>query len=115
MLPLGELPGGEFRSQATGVSADGLVVVGESATTSGPEAFMWTSEGGMEGLGVLGTASGGAFESIARAVSADGSIIVGKTSSVSGIEAFRWTSETGLVGLGDLDGPPFQSRAFARP
>jgi probable HAF family extracellular repeat protein len=34
---------GPFESQATGVSADGSVVVGESKTAAGKEAFVWTS------------------------------------------------------------------------
>jgi probable HAF family extracellular repeat protein len=35
---------GPFESKATGVSADGSVVVGESQTAVGKEAFVWTAE-----------------------------------------------------------------------
>jgi probable HAF family extracellular repeat protein len=35
---------GPFESRATGVSADGSVVVGESKTADGKEAFVWTAE-----------------------------------------------------------------------
>ena len=35
---------GPFESKATGVSADGSVVVGESQTADGKEAFIWTAE-----------------------------------------------------------------------
>ncbi len=35
---------GPFESKATGVSADGSVVVGESKTAAGKEAFIWTAE-----------------------------------------------------------------------
>src|SRR5262245_54599789 len=41
-VPLGDLPGGLFLSRASGVSADGSVVVGESVSASGFEAFRWT-------------------------------------------------------------------------
>ena len=40
-----------FDSGAYGVSADGSVVVGVSSSASGPQAFRWTSDGGMVGLG----------------------------------------------------------------
>jgi probable HAF family extracellular repeat protein len=40
---LGEAEG-VFESKATGVSADGSVVVGESKTAAGKEAFVWTAE-----------------------------------------------------------------------
>jgi probable HAF family extracellular repeat protein len=35
---------GPFRSKATGVSADGSVVVGESTTAAGNEPFVWTAD-----------------------------------------------------------------------
>jgi probable HAF family extracellular repeat protein len=57
---LGDLPGGEFHSVAIGVSADGSVIVGPSDSASGYEAFRWTSDGGMVGLGDL---PGGWFQS----------------------------------------------------
>ena len=50
-MPLGDLPGGEFNSNSSGVSADGSVVVG-SGTVVGDgandnEAFRWTGATGM--------------------------------------------------------------------
>lgn len=54
---------------------------GESA-----EAFRWTSDGGMVGLGDL---PGGRFDSFAIGVSADGSVIVGGGNIADGTEAFR--------------------------
>ena len=105
---LGDLAGGSFFSRANGVSADGSVVVGQSNSTSGVEAFRWTSVGGMVGLGDL---PGGIFRSAATGVSADGSVVVGLGNSASGEEAFRWTSGGGMVGLGDLPGGIFQSQA----
>lgn len=107
--PLGFLPGG-FSSGASAISADGRVVVGDATSSAGGQAFRWTAEEGMVGLGDL---PGGTFSSAAFGVSADGSVIVGQGSS-SGFDAnqaFRWTQATGMVGLGDLPGGRFLSRA----
>ena len=106
---LGDLSGGDFMSLVSGVSADGLTVVGCSISASGTEAFRWTSASGMVGLGDL---SGGDFYSYAEGVSADGSTVVGYSKSASGYEAFRWTSASGMVGLGDLSGGLFESCAY---
>ena len=38
-LGLGDLPGGEYRSDATAVSANGKVVVGQSDSAPGQEGF----------------------------------------------------------------------------
>jgi probable HAF family extracellular repeat protein len=122
---LGYLPGGgpsatgwsAGHSSAQGVSADGSVVVGYSASAnslnqpwqggplqndafSGFEAFVWTETAGMIGLGDL---PGGYFDSSASAVSANGQVIVGTGTSAAGAEAFRWTSQTGMTGLGYLN------------
>ena len=105
---LGTLGGANPVSAANGVSANGSVVVGR--TTTGTEAFMWTSGGGMVSIGDF--PDGGA-NSTANAISDDGSVIVGGGlhSGPSG-EAFRWTSGTGLVGLGDLAGGNADSLAL---
>ena len=113
MVGLGDLPGGSFHSFAYGNSEDGSVVVGESYSSSGSEAFRWSSAGGIVGLGDL---PGGFFGSVARAVSADGTVVVGGGNLAFGqglntAEAFRWTSEGGMVGLGDLPGGVFASIA----
>jgi probable HAF family extracellular repeat protein len=99
---LGGLPG-SFSSSATGVSADGSVVVGSSTRTPmwTTEAFRWTQATGMVGLGDL---PGGSFSSSANGVSADGSVVVGISNIGNGNEAFRWTQATGMVGLGNLSG-----------
>jgi len=52
-IPLGDLPGGNFSSSATGVSDDGTVVVGNGSPASGGGAFRWTAATGMVGLGDL--------------------------------------------------------------
>ena len=110
MIGMGDLPGGKFQSSATGVTADGRVIVGWSDSSNGWEAYRWTVETGMVGLGDL---DGGIFRSGATNISADGLVIVGSSISHNGTEAFRWTAETGMVGLGDLDGSSFDSVATA--
>lgn len=91
----------QTESWASGISADGRVVVG-GAYTSGDaaeRAFLWTQSGGMVDLGTLGGA-----ESEARDVSADGTVVVGKAESGAGPHAFRWTQAGGMVDLGTLGG-----------
>jgi probable HAF family extracellular repeat protein len=106
LVGLGDLPDAEFSSYAFDVSTDGSVIVGRGTTDpndgirdSAWEAFRWTSDSGMVGLGDL---PGSSFQSEANAVSADGSIIVGYGISDSGWEGFRWTSTGGMVGIGSL-------------
>ena len=48
--PLGDLPGGGTNSAAYGVSADGMVVVGSSASAAGVSPFKWTDGGGLIAL-----------------------------------------------------------------
>lgn len=102
---LGVLPGAEFNySRPWDISADGFVVVGESSSANGGEAFRWTAATGMVGLGGLG---GEEFYSSAIRVSADGSVVVGSSrspTSGSRVEAYRWTAATGMVGMGYLPG-----------
>jgi len=100
-LPLGDLPGGPFRSTGNDVSADGSVVIGTGNSAAGLEAFRWTAATGVVGLGDL---PGGSFQSGPSRVSADGSVIVGTGSTAAGFKAFRWTAATGMVGLGDPPG-----------
>jgi len=99
MVGLGDLPGGSFSSSAQGVSTDGSVVVGSSVSTSslgGPEAFRWTSAGGMVGLGTLP----GGYQSTGTGISNDGSVIVGYSLNGQPGSAYRWTAATGMVSLG---------------
>jgi len=104
--PLGTLAGDDL-SRATGVSADGSVVVGISIDTTylDPynlgEAYRWTRDGGMVGLGKVPNYDD---LSAAEGVSDDGSVVVGYSACCNGVlyQAFRWTSEGGMVGLGNL-------------
>jgi probable HAF family extracellular repeat protein len=106
---LGDLPGGEYNSQAYGCSADGSVVVGWSETGSNARrAFRWTPGIGMVNLGVIGRG----VWSEGWACSADGSVVVGGTDVKNQIVAFRWTAAKGMVSLGILPGGK-ASRALA--
>jgi len=90
------VPEGAQTIQPTGVSANGLVVVGTFATPSGQDAFVWKENEGIRSLGRLDGASDG----YSAAVSADGRVIVGS----SGTMGFRWTEAEGMVDLGIPDG-----------
>jgi probable HAF family extracellular repeat protein len=118
---LGDLPGGAILSAATGVSADGAVVVGWSdnglgvrpgpggSFIGGSEAFRWTQAGGMQSvagwLAAAGHPVSGWTLSSARATSRDGSVVVGHGQSANGIEAWiaRVTPDgSGLIGLNNF-------------
>jgi probable HAF family extracellular repeat protein len=94
---LGFLPG-DIGSSATGISADGTVVVGSSAVGMNSRGFRW-SGGTLANLGTLGGTS-----TFAYGVSADGAVVVG----VSGLGAFRWSNGV-MTNLGTLGG----SNSFA--
>ncbi|MEX2308600.1 MAG: SUMF1/EgtB/PvdO family nonheme iron enzyme [Pirellulales bacterium] len=108
-MGLGDLPGGNFNSEASGVSDDGSVVVGWSSPGLTTQAFRWTQSTGMVALG-----PGLTVGSRANDVSADGSVVAGRRVRSGGharppiIEAFRWTQTGGTVGLGG-----FESNAYA--
>jgi uncharacterized membrane protein len=112
---LGDLAGGYDNSAATGISADGSIVVGSSHSDLGLEPFIWDSANGMQGLGQLAGRNG----TVASGVSADGSIVVGygysesPTGIVTNFEAFVWDSSNGMRGLGDLPGGVVHSGAEA--
>jgi probable HAF family extracellular repeat protein len=107
MVNLGSLNGGvgapgRVHSMATGVNADGTVIVGfsaDGAALNAERAFRWTQTTGMVSLGVLM----GAQESRANAISSNGLVIVGSTndgpSGTGGLRAFRWTQFTGMQSL----------------
>ena len=103
MVQLGVLPKRKF-SAAWASSADGSVVVGQSWTQGNQnssnyeQAFRWTAETGMVGLGEL---PGGIFYSEADGISPDGSIIVGGSGTANGAEAFIWDAANGMRRLAD--------------
>lgn len=110
---LGDLPGGSRYSRASAVSGDGRIVVGESDSGTGREAFLWTAAEDMQGLG---NGDGAYFQSSASGVSADGQVVVGygQKDGALGTEAFRWTRDGGMQGLGYLADMGAGSTSVAR-
>jgi probable HAF family extracellular repeat protein len=100
LIWLGTLPGGNW-SAATGVSANGSVVVGVAVNAARQwRPFRWTAAGGMQDLDTLG-----GYRSEAYGVSADGSVVVGVAVNAAGQQrAFRWTAARGMQDLGTLGG-----------
>lgn len=103
---LGDLPGGDTGSSATAISADGRVVVGVSQGEKGQEAFYWTEQDGLVGLGYISDE-----DDFSRAwgVSADGSVIVGD----GNIAPFVWSREDGMLDIGTLGFPRSRHSAIA--
>jgi len=110
-------------SVTSGLNSDSTVIIGSAymidryslsigdlANTLYSQAFRWSENTGMTGLGSL---TGGNNNSYANAVSGDGQVVIGTASSTNGLEAFRWSSSSGMVGLGDLSGGSFHSVATA--
>ncbi len=99
-VDLGGLPGNPSGSGgASGISADGSIIVGWSDNGLTSEPFRWTQPGGMVGLGTLPNAS-----TRAEAISSDGSTIFGTGTRGSGISRqtpfFSWTDAAGMVEIG---------------
>jgi len=105
-VPLGDLAGGAFLSDAADVSDRGPVVVGRAGGALGIEAFRW-KDGVLEGLGDL---PGGQDLSAACAVTPEGDTIVGVGFWPPGEEALRWR-DGAIEPLGDLPGGRYLSRA----
>ena len=100
MQDLGTLPNTlpKESAEARAVSADGRVVAGTSSSGSGgTEAFVWTAETGMVGLGRDPIAK----YSTAFNMSPDGAFVIGQLSIWNGTGpttlGYRWTAITGMV------------------
>jgi probable HAF family extracellular repeat protein len=87
---LGHLSGGGQASEARAASSDGSVIVGSSDSSSGVQAFRWTS-GGMV---ALPNVPGAQVNAAAEDVSDAGSVVVGfantNTSDIYQTQAVRW-------------------------
>ena len=95
---LGDLPGGKFHSFADGLSDDGSVVVGYSEYSADGidrEAFLWTEDTGMVGLGRLDFRFSKATDA-----SADGSVIAGYVDFPGPRQSFRWSEAEGIEIIG---------------
>ena len=93
VIGIGDLVGGLTRSDAYGVSGDGAVVAGSSASSPVGAATIWT-----EASGLLPILNNG----FSTAVSFDGSTIVGGVFNdmTGATEPFRWTAATGAQPIG---------------
>jgi uncharacterized protein with beta-barrel porin domain len=87
-------PGVSLSSVAAGISADGSMVVGTTESGVIFQAYRWTAQTGMVGLGPTEPFSGG---SSASDVSADGSVL--SATIIGGSQAARWTAATGFQRL----------------
>lgn len=99
---IGSLRGPGFSSAAFGVSGDGTIVVGHSASeNAATRPIYWTAGGGMHELSPGATDVGSA-----QAISADGSTIIGIDSIGGAAHAFSWTgvNYATATDLGSLGG-----------
>jgi probable HAF family extracellular repeat protein len=96
-------------SLATGVSGDGKVIVGYTATSRGYEAFRY-AEGTLVPLGDLQVAA--EFYSKALAISPNGRVIVGTASVGNGLEAFKHVDGV-MTGLGGFPTYDVWSEAYS--
>ena len=89
---------------AHGISADGLIVVGDGPVNGSFAGLVWSQAGGFKNIGVLPTNNN--VSSSASAISADGTVVVGisATSAFMQGQPVRWTQSGGLVALGFIGG-----------
>ncbi|MCG3128757.1 MAG: hypothetical protein CHACPFDD_03648 [Phycisphaerae bacterium] len=100
----------DAQSIGEGVNNLGHVCGVSETTPNGDEqAFLWTPEAGMIGLGDL---PGGSFYSWAHGIN-DLDEVVGLGRIDSDYGAFLWTAGTGMIYLGDLPGGEIMSNALA--
>jgi probable HAF family extracellular repeat protein len=105
--PIGDLVGGPFESEATGISDDGSVVSGTGTWGQNQtQAFRWTSATGAVGLGGF---SGDLALSEGLGLSRDGQVVVGTAyRNGYGMVASYWTPATGMLPVPGLapNNPP---------
>ncbi len=107
---VGTLGPGATGSVINGLSRDGTTAVGfsNSPVPGGGEAFHWTFNGGIVGIGV-----GPSQQSIAYGVSNGGSVITGDAIGVSGSQSFAWNAPNTFTVIGDIPGGGDNSLARA--
>jgi probable HAF family extracellular repeat protein len=102
-IPLGDLSGGSFGSEAFGIDDSGSFVVGSSTEINESTAFFWSDSQGLQPIPSTRQA---------LAISANAKVVVGDAINPStGIaEPFRWTTTGGLellgIPLGEMAGLP---------
>ncbi len=104
---LGDLAGGEFRSDARAVSDDGSVVVGRSDDgVHSSSGFFWSMATGMQSFRDEDDA-GRVYGPIE--MTPDGQFITGVSRNLlnDAVSAFRWSSDLGFERLEGIDGQPW--------
>lgn len=99
---MGVLPGAPAgaHSNATGISQDGTMIVGQSGNAAGrTEAFLWTAGTGMQGLGTVSSSN---VYSSALAVSNSGSVVGTSSNDDGDYVAFVWDATNGMRDLNTL-------------
>ncbi len=104
MVGLGDLPGGDYSSFASGISPDGKVIVGTGSTDIGEEAFRWTEGDGIhrvvDWLEVNGVGVGDDYQlTSATDVSEDGTVIIGRSTNADG-RAVAYVARVNSLGNG---------------
>jgi uncharacterized membrane protein len=98
MIGLGDLPGGRFYSQATGISADASVIIGNGNMDT--EAFVWTAYDGMLDVKKILVDSGNdmsAWSTLhAWGISDDGRTVVGIGHHANGIRE-AWMAQLDIA------------------
>ena len=104
---LGDLTGGEFSSQALGVSGNGNEVVGFSTSGEANNEAFWWAAGNMMAEGDLNST---VISSGLIALAHNGGIGAGfGTASAGQVRAVIWNSFSGMTNLGTLGGASFSS------
>ena len=94
---------GGSRSEAQGLNNAGQVVGVADLANAEQRAFLWTADGGMIDLGVLGELFPGFAFSGAHDINELGHV-VGVTTTQGSSHAFLWTPALGMIDLGTLGG-----------
>lgn len=87
------------------ISDDGSAIGGTTGSPNGSEAFLWTAQDGIRGLGDL---PGGEFRSTVNAMSADAQTLFGGATSERGWEAVKWSGATGPTAIPSVAGSVFE-------
>jgi probable HAF family extracellular repeat protein len=99
---------------AYGISPDGGTVVGQSLSPQGFQAFRWTVETGIVGLGAFSNPAGAS--SVAMGAANGAVAIVGASVRPDSLSEdgspFRWSADNGLEYLGNLGGTRTAGTAF---
>jgi uncharacterized membrane protein len=101
--PLAQFPYGQANG-AVATNSTGSIVVGSVVLAEGEEAFRWTEDGGLVGLGHLPEHEETAYvASMAVSTTEDGRLIVGQESvGPYATRAFAWTREQGMQPLDEF-------------